>query len=318
MRNADLQARMQEIGFNKDKTLKEEAFEFTKSLVDAEYDYKLAKANEIQAVQLRLEKQLAASRLDAAKAVENALLRMQEARLRTTVAEQKAVAAKAADALAPDQPSNLVGPVAARLGTAGGTLSAPILPTERSNSVQRLLQAANKNLGLFAGSTERCADAIRVLFKETGIAIGVTKQAWDGLESGSRLASGFFGSDIGQRITRQEDLRPGDLVGFERTYGNWGPGVQTHVGMYAGEGMMYDHSSRKGLVRRPMSTFAGKFMYGVRPAALGGAGVATPGTEAPLSGTAFSTEKRAEQAEDARLIAQSEEDATPHCHSRPP
>jgi tape measure domain-containing protein len=307
--NAELQAKLQEIEFNEGKDIAEEKFSFIRRLIDAEYDYRLSKANEIQAVQLRLEKQLSDSRLSALESVENALMRMQEARLRTTVAEQKAVAAKAADALAPDQLSNLVGPVAARLGTTGGTLSAPILPTERSNSVQRLLQAANKNLGLFAGSTERCADAIRVLFKEAGIAIGVTKQAWDGLESGSRLASGFFGGDIGQRITRQEDLRPGDLVGFERTYGNWGPGVQTHVGMYAGEGMMYDHSSRKGLVRRPMSTFAGKFMYGVRPAALGGAGVATPGTEAPLSGPAFSVEKRSQKAEDEQVVAQREEDA---------
>jgi tape measure domain-containing protein len=138
-------------------------------------------------------------------------------------------------------------------------------------AVAQLMAAAERNLGLFAGQTERCADAMRKLFEQTGIGIGVSKKAWDGLASGARLASSFFGSDIGQRINRKEDLRPGDLVGFEQTYGNFGKGVQTHVGMYAGGGMMYDHSSQKGLVKRPVDTFAGKFMYGVRPYALGGA-----------------------------------------------
>jgi hypothetical protein len=140
---------------------------------------------------------------------------------------------------------------------------------------QSVLAAANRNLGLFAGESERCADAMRVLFKEANIGIGVTKQAWDGLASGGRLASSFFGSDIGQKITNIRDLRPGDLVGFERTYGNWGKGVQTHVGVYAGGGMMYDHSSRGGLTKRPLSTFEGKFMYGVRPNAYGAGSPAT-------------------------------------------
>jgi lambda family phage tail tape measure protein len=154
------------------------------------------------------------------------------------------------------------------LGGAGGSAS-------EGGPVGRLLKAAQSNLGLFAGQTERCADAIRKLYDVAGIAIGTTKKAWDGLASGGRLASSFFGSDIGQRIDRPEDLRPGDLVGFERTYGRWGPGVQTHVGMYAGEGMMFDHSSRSGLTKRPLSTLGGKFMYGVRPYALGGDMVTT-------------------------------------------
>jgi len=155
------------------------------------------------------------------------------------------------------------------VGTTGGG-GAPA-----GSAAERLMAAANRNLGLFAGQSERCADAMRVLFKEANIGIGVTKKAWDGLESGASLASSFFGSDIGQKITNIRDLRPGDLVGFERTYGNWGPGVQTHVGIYAGNGMMYDHSSRRGLVKRPLDTFGGKFMYGVRPTALGGVAGAT-------------------------------------------
>lgn len=137
-----------------------------------------------------------------------------------------------------------------------------------SSAASAVLAAADRNLGLLAGVSEQCANAIRVLFKEAGVAIGVTQQAWDGLGSGSGLASSFFGNDIGQQIAKA-DLKPGDLVAFEQTYGNWGPGVQTHVGMYAGNGMMYDHTSGRGLVKRPLDTFGNKFMYGVRPNAYG-------------------------------------------------
>lgn len=140
-----------------------------------------------------------------------------------------------------------------------------------NSAAARVLAAAENNLGLFAGTAEQCANAMRELFKETNIGVGVTKKAWDGLESSAALASSFFGDDIGQRINRQQDLRPGDLIGFEQTYGNWGKGVQTHVGVYAGDGMMYDHSSKRGLVKRPVDTFKGKFMYGVRPYAYGAA-----------------------------------------------
>lgn len=111
---------------------------------------------------------------------------------------------------------------------------------------------------------------MRALFQETGVDVGVTSKAWDGMDTGQRLASSFFGDDIGDRVNSEGDLQPGDLIGFERTYGSWGKGVQTHVGIYAGNGEMYDHSSKHGLIRRPVSTFAGKFLYGVRPKAYGG------------------------------------------------
>lgn len=160
----------------------------------------------------------------------------------------------------------------ASVGGGGSSYTGP-------GSIQnKLLEAANSKLGLFAGSSERCADAMRELFEVAGVAIGTTKKAWDGLESGPSLASSFFGSDIGQKITKKEDLRPGDLVGFDRTYGNWKKGVQTHVGMYAGDNMMYDHSSKSGLVKRSLDTFQGKFLYGVRPNAYGTGQSANTGT----------------------------------------
>lgn len=143
------------------------------------------------------------------------------------------------------------------------------------SSVYSILQAAERNRGLYAGSSERCADTVRQVLRDAGANVGVTGKAWDGLDTGPSLASSFFGDDVGDRITSQADLQPGDLIGFERTYGTWGPGVQTHVGIYAGDGMMYDHSSKSGLTRRPVDTFAGKFLYGVRPRAYSATGTAT-------------------------------------------
>ena len=178
------------------------------------------------------------------------------------------------------------GRVVSNLQSAPTSFSSPGSSQLGNSNVQAVLQAAEKNIGLMAGSSERCADALRELFKQTGIGIGVTKEAWDGLASGGRLASSFFGSDIGEKITNIRDLRPGDLVGFEQTYGNWGKGVQTHVGIYAGDGMMFDHSSSKGLTKRSMQgTFPGKFLYGVRPDAYGqqpGQGI-MPGGQADMS-----------------------------------
>jgi hypothetical protein len=145
--------------------------------------------------------------------------------------------------------------------------------------VDRLLSTAQQNLGIYAGSRERCADTVREVFSKAGIPIGVTSKPWDGQAPGPRMADGFFGDDQGRRIDRREDLQPGDLVGFDQTYGNYGRGVQTHVGIYAGNGMMYDHSSRGGLVSRPLSTFGG-FMYGMRPKAFEADGVSQAGSDA--------------------------------------
>ena len=47
--------------------------------------------------------------------------------------------------------------------------------------------------------------------------------------------------------------------------------------------MMFDHSSSRGVVRRPLDTFGGKFMYGVRPHALA-QGAAVPMSQRLLPG----------------------------------
>jgi tape measure domain-containing protein len=119
--NAELQAKLQEIEFNEGKDIAEEKFSFIRRLIDAEYDYRLSKANEIQAVQLRLEKQLSDSRLSALESVENALMRIEEARFRSKIAGQKVEAAKQFDALQEQQPSAVPGALP-------GAPDAPVLP----------------------------------------------------------------------------------------------------------------------------------------------------------------------------------------------
>ena len=280
LKTAEHRARLTELGYEAERDLTNERFEEAKRLIDYEYDYRLARANEVQAVQLNLEKKLAQARINSLRAVSERGLMLREAQMKVDTAKAQRAAASQAAAIPV--------PVTTAQGLPVGAPPPRSLP---SSAASRLIEVANKNLGLFAGQTERCADAIRELYKQAGIAIGTTGRAWDGLTTGLRMASSFFGSDIGQKITRQEDLQPGDLVGFERTYGRWGPGVQTHVGMYAGGGMMYDHSSRRGLVKRPLSTFQGKFMYGVRPKAIAGEGTAL-GAPVPASGPVFSMAKR--------------------------
>ncbi len=296
-KTAEHQAQLRELAFSEDQNLADDKFEQAKRLIDYEYDYRLARANEIQSVQLNLEKKLAQARIGSLKAISERTLAIREAQLK--VENAKALRAAAARAAAVPMPS---------MTSQALPMGAPAPRSLPSSAASRLIEVANRNLGLFAGQTERCADAIRELYKQAGIAIGTTGRAWDGLTTGLRMASSFFGSDMGQKITRQQDLQPGDLVGFERTYGKWGPGVQTHVGMYAGEGMMYDHSSRRGLVKRPLSTFQGKFMYGVRPNAITG-GRSALGAPAPSSGPAFSMEKREQEQEFSVEQAEAEQKA---------
>nr|BAR35297.1 phage tail tape measure protein [uncultured Mediterranean phage uvMED] len=159
----------------------------------------------------------------------------------------------------------------------------PLDPLDKKNKTGRgrtpsvrdtLLATAEKQLGNLAGVSEQCANAIRDLYAAAGVEIGVSLNPYDqsdeqGLPQGPSFASSLAGPEVGKRIVLS-DLKPGDLIAFEKTYGNYGDDIQTHVGMYAGDGMMYDHSTSKGLTKRSVDTFAGKAMYGIRPYALEG------------------------------------------------
>jgi len=90
------------------------------------------------------------------------------------------------------------------------------------------------------GTREQCAAFVRDVIKEAGFNVGETKKPSDLslLPPGSALApsyaNSFAGDDIGLKITKVGDLLPGDIVLFKNTYGDWKPGVITHVGIYVG------------------------------------------------------------------------------------
>lgn len=118
------------------------------------------------------------------------------------------------------------------------------------------------------GVHAQCANFVRHIFKSLDIDVAVSKQPFDKAVQWNgphpARAQSFFGKDVGILITNKEDLQPGDLVAFANTYGNWGKGAITHIGIYVGNGMMVDRSTRsKPVYHRPISTF--KFAVGVRP-----------------------------------------------------
>lgn len=61
-------------------------------------------------------------------------------------------------------------------------------------------------------------------------------------------ANSLAGPEIGKKISRMEDARPGDLVFLRNTYGSWPYGTITHIGIYAGQNMMIDRPTFDGPV----------------------------------------------------------------------
>jgi tape measure domain-containing protein len=136
------------------------------------------------------------------------------------------------------------------------------------------------------GLTEQCANFVRDVLKKAGVDVGVTNAAFDGLDTGSALASSFFGNDIGQRISDRSQIRPGDLLAFGGTYGGYSEDTITHVGVATGNNMMVDRSTSSHPVQeRSIDTFSGdsgQFLYAVRPGAYGNSVAGNGG--APTSG----------------------------------
>jgi cell wall-associated NlpC family hydrolase len=127
-----------------------------------------------------------------------------------------------------------------------------------------ILGNAEKNMGAFRDINEQCANFVDKVLDESGFDIGVTKKAYDGLESGAALASRYSGDDIGTKLSKDQ-LQAGDIVTFNNTYGNWAPGTITHVGIYAGDGMIYDHNKKTGGRKIALDHFGDKFAHGIRP-----------------------------------------------------
>jgi hypothetical protein len=120
------------------------------------------------------------------------------------------------------------------------------------------------------GESERCQDFVNHVLNSTqpGLAdrIGTTQQAIDGLESGELLASRFFGDDVSRKVSDLSQAKPGDIVGFANTYGDYPAGTITHVGIYVGDGMVVDRPTADRPVQlRSIETFGADNFVIVRP-----------------------------------------------------
>jgi hypothetical protein len=310
--NAELQAKLQEIEFNEGKDIAEEKFNFVKRLIDAEYDYRLSKANEIQAVQLRLEKQLSDSRLSALESVENALMRIEEARFRSKIAGQKVEAAKQFDALQEQQPSAVPGALP-------GAPDAPVLPLPsgggqsfQPSSKARALMAAAQTLGVSP------LDLATIIGFETGGSYSPSQ--WGG-EGGNYMGLIQFGGPERRQYGANANQS------FEEQV--QGPVVRYFQDRFRGVGMSTQGATLEDLYTtvlagNPRANRNARDSFGTSPrsgvAAMGahrqralqmffGGSMANVGAVGPMSGPAFSVEKRSQKAEDEQVVAQREEDA---------
>lgn len=107
------------------------------------------------------------------------------------------------------------------------------------------------------GVMAQCAYFVREVLEQAGVTLTpeVTKDPLDNHPPGIGMANGF-GADQGDVITDKSQLRPGDIIMFANTYGNWKAGTITHVGIAVGNGMMVDRpTASRPVQHRSIDTF---------------------------------------------------------------
>ena len=130
-----------------------------------------------------------------------------------------------------------------------------------SSSAEKIVHEALgwKEKGFRVGVAEQCMNWTReVLVAACGKHFNTleTQHPWDEALLGPddellpEHADSLANEQFGEKISRPEDLQPGDLVFFKNTYGNWAAGVYTHVGIAMGDGkFIHRQTSNHGLVR---------------------------------------------------------------------
>lgn len=110
------------------------------------------------------------------------------------------------------------------------------------------------------GEVGMCANFVRYVFAGAQVDVGVAAEPTDKkfmpiMALSSAFANSFAGDEIGERIARK-DVRAGDIVMFRNTYGDFPPGVITHVGIALNGVEMVDRGTSEGPVkRRGIDTF---------------------------------------------------------------
>ncbi|TWT11600.1 C40 family peptidase [Reyranella sp. CPCC 100927] len=143
-------------------------------------------------------------------------------------------------------------------GFATGHGHAHMAPTPPAHSAdaRKVVEVARHWVGrdFHPGQEAQCAAFVRAVFQEAHVPIGNARRPTDrGLlpnpdDLGPGYADSFAGDDVGAKISRT-DVRPGDVVMYLNTYGNFRPGVITHVGIYVGDGHIVHRPTRS----RPVS-----------------------------------------------------------------
>lgn len=163
-----------------------------------------------------------------------------------------------------------------------GTQNPTIHPRKTSTAEQikiktSIVESAQKWIGKYfnKGLETQCANFVRKVLSEscsTRFALDAqdvlqATRPWDataviskhGADFGPSYADSLAGSEIGERVS-YGDLEPGDLIFLERTYGSYGHGVITHVGIYVGKGQYIDRSGATEPIRQ--RTFDSSLFYG--------------------------------------------------------
>lgn len=123
--------------------------------------------------------------------------------------------------------------------------------------VQQALNWKDKTFEL--GKAEQCMNWTRTVLQQAcgaQFASLQTEKPWDLAQLGPddvllpEHADSLASEEFGQKITTIAQLQAGDLVFLQNTYGNWKPGVITHIGIATGNGQ-YIHrmTSNEGFVR---------------------------------------------------------------------
>ena len=145
-----------------------------------------------------------------------------------------------------------------------------------SDPAARVVQIALDWVGkdFHPGQSAQCAPFVRYVFEQANVdvASSVRPSDFDLLGPGDGLspsfADSFAGNDVGRKVDLAE-AKPGDIVMFNNTYGEWRDGVITHVGIYVGGSMMVDRStSAHPVSKRSVYTFSGGPSEIRRPKAL--------------------------------------------------
>ena len=130
-------------------------------------------------------------------------------------------------------------------------------PRHASSFMQAALDWKDKPYRV--GQAEQCMNWTReVLVQACGAKFAMleTKTPWDLHLLGPKDAllpenvDSLADERFGQRIEQIADLNPGDIVFLKNTYGDWKPGVLTHVGIATGGGnYIHRMTSNQGIVR---------------------------------------------------------------------